>query len=113
MLGYNHASLQPHNAFGIAARARVLVPVDSVQAVQHALQRADWAANGWFVLGGGSNLVLTGDVPATVLKVEIGGLRVVDDTSRHVVVEAGAGVGWHELVQWTLAQGLGGLKIWP
>ena len=110
MLGYNHASLQPHNAFGVAARARVLVPVDSVEAVQHALQRADWAANGWFVLGGGSNLVLTGDVPATVLKVEIGGLRVVDDTPRHVVVEAGAGVAWHELVQWTLAQGLGGLE---
>jgi UDP-N-acetylmuramate dehydrogenase len=110
MLGHNHASLQPHNAFGIAARARVLVPVASSEAVQHALQRPDWAANGWFVLGGGSNLVLTGDVPATVLKVEIGGMGVVDETPRHVVVQAGAGVGWHALVQWTLALGLPGLE---
>jgi UDP-N-acetylmuramate dehydrogenase len=62
------------------------------------------------VLGGGSNIVLTGDVKPLVLKVEIAGRRLVQDTPKATVVEAGAGENWHEFVRWTLAQGYPGLE---
>jgi UDP-N-acetylmuramate dehydrogenase len=61
-------------------------------------------------LGGGSNLVLTGDVKPLVLKVEVQGRSVVGETAKAWIVEAGAGEDWHDFVAWTLAQGLPGLE---
>jgi UDP-N-acetylmuramate dehydrogenase len=63
-----------------------------------------------FVLGGGSNIVLTGDVRPLVLKVEVTGKRVVSDGPKATVIEAGAGENWHDLVTWTLDQGFAGLE---
>jgi UDP-N-acetylmuramate dehydrogenase len=73
-------------------------------------RRPELAAASRFVLGGGSNIVLTGDVKGVVLKVEVPGRRVVGETARHTIVEAGAGENWHDFVGWTLEQGLPGLE---
>jgi UDP-N-acetylmuramate dehydrogenase len=62
------------------------------------------------ILGGGSNLVLTRDVAAVVLKVEILGRRLVSQADDAFIVEAGAGENWHDFVAWTLAQGWPGLE---
>jgi UDP-N-acetylmuramate dehydrogenase len=63
-----------------------------------------------FVLGGGSNIVLTRDMPHVVLKVEARGMRLVQERDDAWIVEAGAGENWHEFVAWTLAQGWPGLE---
>ena len=110
MLVEKNVPLQPHNTFGIAAKALHLARVASEADVQAVLADAQWRSVPKFVLGGGSNIVLTGDVRPLVLKVEIMGCRLVSDTARHWVVEAGAGENWHALVEWTLAQGLPGLE---
>ncbi|NBQ87299.1 MAG: UDP-N-acetylmuramate dehydrogenase [Betaproteobacteria bacterium] len=103
-------ALQPYNSFGISARARALVRVRSVADVQAVVADAALREQGLFVLGGGSNIVLTGDVRPLVLKVEIMGRRVVDETARHWIVEAGAGENWHDFVTWTLDQNMPGLE---
>ena len=110
MIVEHQVPLQPHNSFGIVARARELLRVRSEEDLLALLADTDRAAGPKFVLGGGSNIVLTGDVKALVLKVEIPGMRVVEDGPRAVIVEAGAGVNWHALVTWTLDQGLPGLE---
>ena len=61
------------------------------------------------VLGGGSNIVLTGDFAGLVLHMAIAGREAGHSTECHYV-RAGAGENWHEFVQWTLAQGWGGLE---
>ncbi len=63
-----------------------------------------------FVLGGGSNLVLTGDFDGHVLHMAILGKRLVQEDADAWYVEAGAGENWHDFVQWTLAQGYPGLE---
>lgn len=110
MLIERDVSLRPYNSFGIAARAATLVRVRSEDQARAAVLHPELAGRPMFVLGGGSNVVLTGDVQPVVLKVEIPGLRVLPGDARHAVVEAGAGVNWHELVRWSLAQGLPGLE---
>ena len=105
-----NVSLQALNSFGIAARAAHLARVRSEQDVRAVLADADLAVQDKFVLGGGSNIVLTGDVKGLVLKVEIPGHRVVQQTERHTIVEAGAGENWHDFVTWTLDQDLPGLE---
>jgi len=102
--------LQPWNSFGIAARAHTLVRVRSVDDLHAVLADARLAPLPKWVLGGGSNIVLTGDVKPVVLKMEIKGLRLVEATDRAWIVEAGAGEVWHETVAWTLAQGFPGLE---
>ncbi|OJU89936.1 MAG: UDP-N-acetylenolpyruvoylglucosamine reductase [Burkholderiales bacterium 66-5] len=110
MLVEKNVSLQACNSFGIAARARGLVRVRSQAAVQEAAAHFDLARQPFFVLGGGSNIVLTGDVEPLVLKVEIPGMALVEETARHWIVQAGAGVDWHAFVAWTLQQGWPGLE---
>jgi UDP-N-acetylmuramate dehydrogenase len=110
MLVEKQVGLQPHNTFGIAARAQDLVRIRSQDDLLAVLADPALSQRPKFVLGGGSNIVLTGDVKALVLKVEVPGLRLVGQTDKAWVVEAGAGENWHDLVAWTLAQGWPGLE---
>ncbi len=106
----HNAALQALNTFGIAARAAMLVRVRGEDEVRRVLDDARLRPAPKLILGGGSNIVLTGDVKGAVLKVEVPGRRVLGETERHVIVEAGAGENWHDFVGWTLAQGLPGLE---
>ena len=102
--------LQAHNSFGISAKALQLVHVRSEADVQAVLADATLREAPKFVLGGGSNIVLTGDVKPLVLKVELKGMRLVQETDKAWVVEAAAGESWHDLVRWTLDNGWPGLE---
>ena len=110
MIVEQNVPLQAHNSFGIVAKARQLVRVKDEDDVRQLLADPELAARAKFVLGGGSNIVLTGDVKPLVLKVEVMGRRVLDDGPRAAIVEAGAGENWHAVVGWTLEQGLPGLE---
>ena len=110
MLVEKNVPLQQCNTFGIVARAHTLVRVRAVQDVQEVLADAHLARQPLFVLGGGSNIVLTGDVKPVVLKMEIKGLRLCAETDREWIVEAGAGEVWHDMVAWTLDSGYPGLE---
>ena len=110
MIVESNVPLQPYNSFGIVARAQHLARITGEADVQALRDDAEWRSAPRFVLGGGSNIVLTGDVKPLVLKVEIMGLRLVEETSRAWVVEAGAGENWHEMVRWTVEQGFPGLE---
>ena len=110
MIVEHNVPLQQHNSFGIVARAQHLARIASEADVAAVLADAQWRSAPKFVLGGGSNIVLTGDVRPLVLKVEIRGLRLVEETPRAWIVEAGAGENWHDTVRWTLDQGWPGLE---
>ena len=110
MIVEQNVPLQRHNSFGIVAKARALARVRGEADVQQLLNDATYGSMPKFVLGGGSNIVLTGDVKAAVLKVEVAGRRIVEDGPRATLVEFGAGENWHEAVAWTMDQGLGGLE---
>ena len=106
----HRASLRDHNSFGLPALARTLVRITSDADVRRVVDHPDWGRDRHFVLGGGSNLVLTKDLDAVVLKVEVRGLRLVAEQPDAWIVEAGAGERWHDTVAWTLAQGWPGLE---
>jgi UDP-N-acetylmuramate dehydrogenase len=110
MIVERNVPLQAHNSFGIVAKAQQLVHIRSVADLQAAAREADFAKEPPFILGGGCNIVLTGDVKPLVLKIEIMGKRLVSETPRHFIIEAGAGEDWHEFVAWTVQQGWPGLE---
>jgi UDP-N-acetylmuramate dehydrogenase len=110
MLVEPNTPLQAHNTFGISAKALQLVRVHTEADVHAVLADVALRDALKFVLGGGSNIVLTGDVKPLVLKVEIKGMRLVEETDKAWVVEAAAGESWHDLVAWTLDNGWPGLE---
>jgi len=103
-------SLKPYNSFGLPAVAQSLVRVKSDADVRRVVDHPELGRAPKFILGGGSNIILTRDMPAVVLKVEVTGRRLVEERADAWIVEAGAGESWHELVAWTLAQGWPGLE---
>ena len=104
------ASLRNCNSFGLPAVAATLVHLATEADVRRVVDHPVYGTAPKFVLGGGSNVVLTRDIDAVVLKVEIMGRRLVADEADAWVVEAGAGEPWHGLVAWTLQQGWPGLE---
>ena len=101
-------SLKPFNTFGLPAVAQQLVRIAGDADVRRVVDHPDLGRAAKFILGGGSNIILTRDMPQVVLKVEVRGLRLVEERADAWIVEAGAGEAWHDLVAWTLAQGLPG-----
>lgn len=103
-------SLKPFNTFAVEARAVRFTEAHSDQDVIDALAEAQRLNVPLWVLGGGSNLVLTGDVQALVLRMATAGVRIVEDRGDRVVVEAAAGEPWHPFVVHCLEHGLYGLE---
>ncbi|MDC7995849.1 UDP-N-acetylmuramate dehydrogenase [Altibacter sp. HG106] len=103
-----HYSLRNHNTFGIAVEARFFVSVNSVSELKEALASPIHPKK--FILGGGSNMLLTQDVDALVIHVNIRGIETCSEDETTVTVKAMAGENWHEFVLYTLDQGWGGLE---
>ena len=103
-------SLKPYNTFSLPAVARTLVRVASDGDVRRVVDHPQLGLAPKFVLGGGSNIILTRDMPQVVLKVEVRGMRLVEERADAWIIEAGAGESWHELVAFTLAHGWPGLE---
>lgn len=106
----HNADLKPYNTFGVAARARFLARLQSAQDLPRLLDDPHLADQPRLILGGGSNLLLTGDFEGLVLKNEIRGTRVASEDRRQVWVYCGGGEDWHGFVASCLRQGYFGLE---
>ena len=99
------------NTFGVHAIARDLWRVHALSDLPGLVAQLQALAGPLpFVLGGGSNLLLTGDVDAPMVQVALRGFRVVREDAQAVIVEGAAGESWDALVSWSLAAGLNGLQ---
>jgi len=105
-----NASLQAFNTFGIAAKAEALARFPSADDLRTLLAAPELSALPRLVLGGGSNILFTRDFKGLVLLNEIPGIAIETETDNHIVVRAGAGVVWHDLVMHCVAHGWGGIE---
>lgn len=92
-------SLKPYNTFGLDATAKGLVTFSSQEELALVLSEAEKRNyKNQLILGGGSNILLTGDFDGLVLKNEISGIKAVEEDADFVYVSAGAGEVWHHFV---------------
>ncbi len=101
-------SLKDYNSFGIDVKAGKFVSIKNLEVLRAAL-RKNYASE-LFVLGGGSNMLLTQDIRKTVLHIALKGREVISENENEVIVQAAAGENWHQFVLWTLEQDFGGLE---
>ncbi len=101
-------SLKPYNTFGIDVCAKSFCNVSSVEDLNSILK--EYHSKPLFILGGGSNMLLTEDIDALVLHINIQGKEVVKETQDYVEVRAMAGENWHSFVLWCIENDFRGVE---
>lgn len=104
----HNISLKPYNTFGIDVVAKHFVTVSTLIELTAVLEHTNYPEK--FILGGGSNLLLTKNVDALIIHINIKGITICSETEDHVFVQANAGENWHEFVLWSLQHNFGGLE---
>lgn len=101
-------SLKPFNTFGIEAFAKHYISIESINELKEALSLENY--QDIFILGGGSNMLLTKNMDALVLHINIKGISIISEDDTSVLVQANAGENWHQFVLWCLEKDYGGLE---
>ncbi len=102
-------SLKLYNTFKIDQSCVELVHVSSKTELISTCMELYRSGQDFFVLGGGSNIVLIDDYLGTVVHVETRGIEFTEDDEFHYLSVA-AGENWHELVKKTLSMSIFGLE---
>lgn len=108
MIIHKNISLKPYNTFGIDVKASSFISISDVEELKEVFDSKEYPDK--FILGGGSNMLLTKDVDALVIHVNLKGIEILKDNSEHVWVKANAGEVWHEFVLFCLKNNLGGIE---
>ncbi|NJY63812.1 UDP-N-acetylmuramate dehydrogenase [Salinimicrobium sp. CDJ15-81-2] len=103
-----NVSLKSYNTFGIDVNARKFVEVTNVEELRQLLKKT--YASELFILGGGSNMLLTKDVAQTVVHINLKGKEILEETENEVVVQAMAGENWHQFVLYCIEKDFGGVE---
>lgn len=105
---HKNVSLKPFNTFGIDAKAHSYCNISTVEELKSILKAHH--IKPLFILGGGSNMLLTKDIEALVLHINLKGIKVISETDDKVVVRAMAGENWHDFVLWCIDHNYGGIE---
>lgn len=105
-----NVSLTALNTLGLRASARQFLQIVSVEQLVRLAHAGGLGGQSVLILGGGSNVVLRGNVDGLVLHMAIPGREVIGEDDDAWYVRAGAGECWHDFVRWTLENDLPGLE---
>ncbi len=103
-------SLKNFNTFGVKAKARYFAAILSYDVLRSLIQGRKPAEKELLVMGGGSNLLFTGDFNGWILRNEIKGIEIIEKTDKHVIVKVGGGENWSNFVDLMVDNGWGGLE---
>ncbi|HSP83164.1 MAG TPA: FAD-binding protein, partial [Gillisia sp.] len=104
----HNASLKQYNTFGIDVKAKTFIIVETLDELKEVLKQN--YSEDIFILGGGSNMLLTKDIEATVLQIGLKGKEILKQTEEEIFIRVQAGENWHEIVLWTIENNWGGLE---
>ena len=103
-----HKSLKTHNTFSIDCRARYFVSIQSINDLKEVLQSK--VHSKIFILGGGSNILLTQDIDALVIHINLKGIEIISENKNTISLKVMAGENWHDFVKYCINHNYGGLE---
>jgi len=104
------ASLKHLNSFSVEARAGQLLELESEEDLKTLTAEHGFNPTRDLILGGGSNILFAGNVEGSVILNRVPGKKIIEDSNGEALLEASAGENWHQLVLWSLDQGLSGIE---
>lgn len=105
---HENVSLKPYNTFGLDVKAKYFIEIKNLNDLKEIVKANK--SDKLFILGGGSNMLLTQNINKIVVKLDIQGISVVENGNDYVLVEAQAGENWHEFVLWCIEHNYGGVE---
>ena len=102
-----HISLKPYNTFGIDVSSSKFVEVNNVADFEDVVKDNSERI---LILGGGSNILFTQDFDGIVIKNNISGMQILEETENEVILKVGAGEVWHEFVLFCIEKGYAGIE---
>lgn len=101
-------SLKNFNTFGIDAMAKNFVEINTLKDLLELIRQE----KDIFILGGGSNILITQDITKTVVHLNLKGIEIIGDNQQEnsVFVKVQAGENWHEFVLWCIDNDFGGIE---
>lgn len=104
----HNISLKKYNTFGIDVSAKDFVTATSINELQKILKLKP---ENLFVLGGGSNMLLTKNINnSLVIHINIKGIKKIDENPGFVFINVSAGENWHDFILWCIDNNYGGLE---
>jgi UDP-N-acetylmuramate dehydrogenase len=107
---FKNVSLKKYNTFGLDYKAENIIHIDNLKNALSLFRGEISFKKPLLVIGGGSNILFTGDLKGTIVKPDFRGIRIENKDGKHVVVSAGAGINWDKLVGWCVDRGFSGLE---
>lgn len=98
------------NTFGIEVSAKEFIEVKNDQELSQIVEKQKLGSKQLLFLGGGSNILFTGDFQGTVIKISTKGKEIVSEDEENVIIKVAAGEDWDELVEYCVNKGWGGLE---
>lgn len=98
------------NTFGLDYKADYFVSLQSEDEARSLLSDKNLLQKPLFVLGGGSNILLTGNYNGTILHQETNEIKIEEIKNENVIISAWAGTNWDRLVEWTVQNGFQGME---
>ncbi len=101
-------SLKNFNSFGVDAISSDFNVANSEQEIIEYLNEIKFSNP--IILGGGTNILFKSNIDKSLLKIEIKGIEIINETNNYVDVSVGAGEIWDNLVNWSIEKNYGGLE---
>jgi len=101
-------SLKSYNSFGVNAISTKFTIANSEQKIIKFLERISFSSP--IILGGGTNILFKNNIDTNIIKIEIKGITITSETSKHIDISVGAGEKWDDLVNWSIQRNYGGLE---
>ena len=102
--------LKSLNSFGFDVKAHEFVSINNTEELLEAVLYAKSKTYPFFVLGGGSNILIKEDLPGLCIHLALEGKSIVHETATHTFIDVAAGENWHTFVEWTLENHIPGLE---
>ena len=102
--------LSAYNTFHVVVKCQYFTEIANEIELFEALKFAKDKNIATLILGGGSNLLFTKDLPYLCIANRIKGYDVIHENEAEVHVRFGAGESWHEIVSWAVKNQLGGIE---
>ncbi len=105
-----NVSLKQYNTFGIDVKAAFFASISTVQELIELLSNNKYPDP--FIIGGGSNMLLTQDIKRLVIHLNIKGKEIVDASfsDTEVLLKVAGGENWHDFVLYCVGNNLGGVE---
>ena len=104
----NKISLKNYNSFGVDVISSNFNIANSEQEIIDFIKKNNTGEP--IILGGGTNILFKNNIDRSILKIQIKGIELINETEDYVIVSVGAGEVWNDLVNWTINNDYGGLE---